>query len=116
MRIFAFEFISENEVLSRKRRGAKCPRGDTQSCGELFFSSPASVKAAKGCYYKVYVNARNFLAKSLMFKSSPIKNLKFCHALEEFKLIIKRSTSKVKGPQKVPEIGSFDSEGSKVIS
>ena len=39
MRIFALEFISENEELSRKRRGAKCPRGDTQSCGELFFQS-----------------------------------------------------------------------------
>ena len=25
-------------------REAKCPRGDTQSCGELFISSPASVK------------------------------------------------------------------------
>ena len=37
IRIFALEFISENEELSRKRRGAKCPRGDTQSCGELFF-------------------------------------------------------------------------------
>ena len=37
MRIFAPEFISENEELSRKRRGAKCPRGDTQSCGERFF-------------------------------------------------------------------------------
>ena len=82
---------------------------------KLNFQVPG-VKAAKGCYYKVYVNPRNFLAKSLMLKSSPIKNLKFCHALEEFKLIIKRSTSKVKGPQKVPEIGSFDSEGSKIIS
>ena len=37
MRIFALDFISENEELSRKRRGAKCARGDTQSCGELFF-------------------------------------------------------------------------------
>ena len=39
MRIFALEFISKNEDLSRKRRGAKCTRGDTQSCGELFFQS-----------------------------------------------------------------------------
>ena len=39
MRIFALEFILENEELSRKRRGAECPRGDTQSCGELFFQS-----------------------------------------------------------------------------
>ena len=39
MRIFALKFISESEELSRKRRGAKCPRGDTQSCGELFSQS-----------------------------------------------------------------------------
>ena len=37
MQILALEFISKYEKRSRKRRGAKCPRGDTQSCGELFF-------------------------------------------------------------------------------
>ena len=37
MRIFALEFSSKNEELSRKRHGAKCPRRDTQSCGQLFF-------------------------------------------------------------------------------
>ena len=41
MRIFVLEFISENEELSRKRRGAKCLRGDLW---RTFFSSPASVK------------------------------------------------------------------------
>ena len=46
MRIFALEFISEREELSRRRRGAKCLRGDAQSCGELFFS-PASDKDVK---------------------------------------------------------------------
>ena len=36
IRIIALEFLSEIKKGSRKRRGAKCPRGDTQSCGELF--------------------------------------------------------------------------------
>ena len=34
------------KALRKKRRGAKCPRRDTQFCGELF-SSPVSVN--KGC-------------------------------------------------------------------
>ena len=38
IRILALEFISKNEKRSRNMREAKCPRGDTQSCGELFFS------------------------------------------------------------------------------
>ena len=38
IRILALEFLSKNEKRCRKRRGAKCPRRDTQFCGELFFS------------------------------------------------------------------------------
>ena len=45
MRIFALGSLSKNEVLSRKRRGAKCPRKDTQSLWRTFFSSPVSVKS-----------------------------------------------------------------------
>ena len=45
---------------------------------KLNFQVPG-VKAAKGCYYKVYVNPRNFLAKSLMLKSLGQKNLEKSH-------------------------------------
>ena len=37
MQIFALEFLAKNEEVSRKRRGAKGPRRDTQSCVEMFF-------------------------------------------------------------------------------
>ena len=33
------DFLSKNEKRCRKRRGAKCPRRDTQSRGELFSQS-----------------------------------------------------------------------------
>ena len=60
MRILALESISKNE-----KREAKCPRGDTQSSGELFFS--------------VLHRLNDFFNWNVSLRLQNVENVKFVH-------------------------------------
>ena len=64
MRILALEFKSKNKKGSSKRRRAKCPRGGTQSYGELF-SSPVSVNRLILSKNQGFVPAISFYSKNI---------------------------------------------------
>ena len=69
MRILALEFIYKNEKRSRKRRGAKCPRRDTQSCGKLFFSDLYRLTKK----YKVRLAIKTTIPRMKDYRVSPKK-------------------------------------------